>query len=329
MLKSINLKTAVVALALGGLIAAPASSQAGTETKASKNVIEETKTSAITGDLGVNFVSEYVTRGIVEQNQGVIAQPYADIYFRLYKGDGAINNVSFQLGVWDSIQSHRNEYNRLNGNTFSPGNWSGNGVKAWFESDYTAAVAVTFLKNWTSTFSYIEADYPSDQFEANRNLQLGLAFNDADYLGAFALHPHVNVLYELNTNATGAAGLKKAGWYYEVGLAPTYTFLKDSKYPITATLPITVGLGDSNGFYGGNYNGNNVYGYFTTGLNASVPLAFIPSSFGAWTTNAGFNYYNLGTSTQQYSGSGTGGVTGATSGAANQWVFSGGIGMTF
>lgn len=321
MLKSINLKTAVVALALGGLIAAPASSQAGTETKASKNVIEETKTSAITGDLGVNFVSEYITRGIVEQNQGAIAQPYADIYFRLYKGDGAINNVSFQLGVWEDLQ------NPANPNT--GGNYQGNGVKAWFESDYTAAVAVTFLKNYTSTLSYIEADYPSSAYEANRSIQLGLAFNDADYLGAFALHPHFNVLYELNTNATGAAGIKKNGWYYELGLAPAYTFLKDSKYPITATLPITVGLGDSNGFYGGNYNGNNVYGYFTTGLNASVPLAFIPSSFGAWTTNAGFNYYNLGTSTQQYSGSGTGGVTGATSGAANQWVFSGGIGLTF
>jgi len=324
MLKSINLKTAVVALALGGLIAAPVTSQAGTETKkASKNVIEETKTSCITGDLGINFVSEYISRGLVEQNQGVIAQPYADIYFRLYKGDGAINNVTLQLGGWSSLQSHRND------SIYSPGNYSGNGVKSWFEFDYTAAVAVTFLKNWTSTLSYIEADYPSDQFEANRNLQLGLAFNDADYLGVFALHPHFNVLYELNTNSSGAAGIKKGGWYYELGVAPSYTFLKDSKYPITATLPITVGFGDSNGFYGGNYSGNNIYGYFTTGLNASVPLAFIPSCYGAWTTNAGFNYYNLGTSAQQYSGSGTGSVTGATSGAANQWVFSGGIGMTF
>jgi len=322
MLKSINLKTAVVALALGGLIAAPASSQAGTETKASKNVIEETKTSCITGDLGVNFVSEYITRGLVEQNQGVIAQPYADIYFRLYKGDGAINNVSFQLGTWSSLQNHSNDP------AFNPGNFQGNGVKAWFENDFTGAVAVTFLKNWTSTLSYLEQDYPSDAFESGRAIQLALAFNDADYLGAFALHPHVSVLDQLNTNKTGAVGIKKYGWYYEIGIAPTYTFLKDSKYPITATVPVTAGFGDSNGFYGG-YAGNNVYGYFTTGLNASVPLAFIPSCYGAWTTNAGFNYYNLGTAPQQYSGSGANGVTGATSGAANQWVFSGGVGMTF
>ena len=318
MLKSINLKTAVVALALGGLIAAPATSQAGTETKkASKNVIEETKTSCITGDLGVNFVSEYITRGIVEENQGVIAQPYADVYFRLYKGDGAINNVTLQLGGWSSL----NQHNNLVPNS----QW---GTKNWFEFDYTAAVAVTFLKNWTSTLSYIEADYPSNGFDSNRNLQLGLAFNDADYLGVFALHPHVNVLYTMNTSPTGSAGIKKGSWYYEVGVAPSYTFLKDSRYPITATLPITVGLGDASGFYGG-YNGDNIYGYFTTGVNVSVPLAFIPTCYGAWTTNAGFNYYNIGNSAAAYSGSGANGVVGATNGSNNQYVFSGGIGMTF
>ena len=319
MLKSINLKTAVVALALGGLIALPATTQAGTETKKDKNVIQETKTSVITGDLGVNFTSEYLSRGIVYENQGVIAQPYTDIYFGLYKGDGVINNISLQLGLWSSLQSH-----------IVP-NTPYSGVRNGYEFDYTAAVAVTFLKNWTSTFSYIEADYPSvSASQPNRNLQLGLAFNDSDYLGVFALHPHVNVLFELTTNTMGAAGLKQAGWYYELGLAPTYTFIKDSKYPVTATLPITVGLGDQSGFYGVpagmmSSSKNTVYGYFTTGVNVSVPLAFIPSSFGAWTTNAGFNYYNLGSTTAMASQT----MNGATNGDRNQFVFSGGVGLTF
>jgi len=314
MLKTINLKTAVVALALGGLIAA--TSQAGTVTKpvkASKNVIEETKKSCITGDLGVNFVSEYVSRGLVYENQGAIAQPYADVYFHLYTGDGAINSVTFQIGAWSSLQSHKNAL------------YSAGSLKDWFEFDYTAAVAVTFLKNFTTTFSYIEADYPGlPSVNPNRNIQLGLAFNDSDYLGVFAVHPHFNVLYELNTDANGAAGIYPGGWYYEIGLAPTYTFIKDSQYPITATLPITVGLGDQGGFYGA-----NTFGYFTTGLNVSVPLAFIPSCFGAWTTNAGFNYYRLGNTAAAYSGSGAYSGIDVTGGSANQWVFSGGIGMTF
>jgi len=333
MLKTINLKSAVVALALGGLIAAPATSKAGTETtkpvKASKNVIEETKKSCITGDLGVNFVSEYVSRGLVYQNQGAIAQPYADVYFHLYQGDGVINGVTLQLGAWSSIQSNVAGPIPQLSNAIS----HFSGVRDWFEFDYTAAVAVTFLKNWTTTLSYIEADYPSYAVvQPNRNIQLGLAFNDSDYLGVFALHPHFNVLYELHTNGAneivgaGAAGINPYGWYYELGVAPTYTFLKDSQYPITATLPVTVGLGDQNGFYAG-----NTFGYFTTGLNVSVPLAFIPSCFGAWTTNGGFNYYRLGNTAAAYSGNGNDSIGGinVTGGGANQWVFSGGIGMTF
>lgn len=331
MLKTINLKSAVVALALGGLIAAPTSSKAGTETKAkdgkaSKNVIEQTKQPCVTGDLGVNFVSEYISRGLVYMNQGAIAQPYTDVYFKLYQGDGAINTVQLQLGAWSSLQSSVVTYDQELSKAIS----KYSGVRDWFEFDYTAAVSVTFLKNYTATFSYIEADYPSSGWTAwpNRNLQLGIAMNDSDYLGVFALHPHFNVLYEINSDgntgsnfaAPGAAGIKPGGWYYEIGLAPSYTVMPKSTYPITLTVPITVGLGDQSGFYAG-----NTFGYFTTGLNASVPLAFIPSCFGAWTTTAGFNYYRLGDTATEYSQYGTGVINNNR----NQWVFSGGVGMTF
>jgi len=323
MLKSINLKSAVVALALGGLIAASSSSNAGTEVKdakASKNVVQQTSQSCITGDLGVNFVSEYISRGLVYENQGAIAQPYADLYFSLFKGEGAINAIQLQLGVWSSIQSHVNDtnvgYGTIPGSALS----KLSGVRDWFEFDYTLAVATTFMKNYTATLSYIEADYPGlVAVDPNRNIQLGLAMNDSDYLGVFALHPHFNVLYELNTNQYGAAGINKAGWYYEIGLAPSYTALKDSKCPITLTLPLTVGLGDVNGFYGRGW-----FGYFTTGLNASVPVAFIPSCYGAWTVTTGFNYYRLGTDAANYS---AGSVTGNR--VQDQFVFSGGVGLTF
>ena len=333
MLKSINLKSAVVALALGGLIAAPAVSKAGTEEKKpakdSKNVIEETKKSCITGDLGVNFVSEYIARGLVYQNQGAIAQPYADIYFHLYDGSGFLNSVVLQLGVWSSLHSF----------TQHTAGESGAAMKNWYEFDYTASIAATFAKNWTATFSYIEADYPglngdgSDlddlQSQPNRNIQLGIAYNDSDLLGAFALHPHFNVLYELVTNTYGAAGIKQGGWYYELGIAPTYTLIKSSPYAVTLTAPVTLGFGDNNGFYD-----DNVFGYFSIGVNASVPLAFIPSCFGTWTANAGFTYYRLGNTAAQYSKNNTyvddeGPYYGVTNGSRDQYVFSGGVGMTF
>jgi hypothetical protein len=54
------------------------------------------------------------------------------------------------------------------------------------------------------------------------------------------------------------------------------------------TLPVTAGFG-SNGFYG------TGFGYASAGGTISVPLAFVPSGFGAWTWSVGGTYYYMGT----------------------------------
>ena len=64
------------------------------EIEGSKAVVEKCKESCITGDLGVNVVSQYVSRGVIFENQGGIIQPYADLYFKLYEGEGFLNKVS-------------------------------------------------------------------------------------------------------------------------------------------------------------------------------------------------------------------------------------------
>ena len=62
----------------------------------------------ITGDFGVTFTSEYVSRGIPQPSRwkGVIAQPYLDLYIKLYSGDGFINSVSAQLSFWSDVGSN-------------------------------------------------------------------------------------------------------------------------------------------------------------------------------------------------------------------------------
>ena len=59
------------------------------------------------------------------------------------------------------------------------------------------------------------------------------------------------------------------------------------------TLLTALGLG-SNGFYG------QGFGYFSTGADVSVPLAFIPSSYGSWKTSVGGRYYRLGSTSAFY-----------------------------
>ena len=259
----------------------------------------------ITGDFGVTFVSEYLSRGIVQtpdSDKGVIAEPYLDLYFKLYSGDGFINAVSAQLSFWSNIQS---EYAHSHVPNAS--------VPAWEEFDWDPGLSVTFAQKFTLLVQYFEFDSPSGAFKTARSVDANLTYDDSSLLGAFAMHPHFTVLYELG--APGFAGLKGHGWYYELGVAPSYTFLKSSTYPITVALPATLGLGDDHGFYAG-----NTFGYVSVGPSISVPLAFIPSGYGAWTLTAAYTYYRLGNTVRLASSPGD---------DANRNVWSGAIGCTF
>ena len=290
-----------VGVALAGIIL-PASLYAGTDSAA---VVQTTTKTAITGDLGVNFVSEYISRGAPQEIKGVIAQPYADIYFSLYEGDGFVNKVSLNLGLWSSLQSAKTLQGSAVGATKSS-------TPAWYEFDYTPGVAVTFAKNYTLTVSYFEFDSPNDAFLASRNLNFNLAYNDTDLLGAFALHPHVTYMRELDGKAVNGYSTKE-GNYYEVGVAPALP----AYGPVTITFPITAGFGSSDF-----YLENKAFGYFSGGVNAAVALSFIPAKYGTWAFNAGATYYYLPKQTAWVYSS-------DNKIDQSRYVFQGGIGATF
>ena len=261
-----------VGIALAGALLTP-TLYAGTESKA---VVETTTKSAISGDLGVNFVSEYITRGAPQEIKGVIAQPYADLYFSLYEGDGFVNKVSLNLGLWGSLHSAKTLAGAVSGSPVST-------TAAWYEFDYTPGVAVTFAKNYTLTTSYFEFDSPNDAFKASSNLNFSLAYNDTDLLGAFALHPHVTYMRELAGKAVNGYSTVQ-GNYYEVGVLPALP----AYGPVTISFPLTAGFGS-----GQFYVANKTFGYFSGGVNASVAITSIPAKYGTWAFNAGATYYRL------------------------------------
>jgi hypothetical protein len=296
---------AVCALALGSFGFASTSFAGDNDTsdtsKESKVVKETVKETCITGDLGVTMTNEYLSRGLVLNSKGVVAQPYLDLYFKLYEGTGFINKITFNFGLWSDLNSHvQNPISTL---------------RNWYEFDYTPGVSFTFAKNFTFTASYFEFDSPGQDFATARSINMNLAYDDTDLLGAFALHPHVAVLSELP--APGEAGLAPGGWYYEIGLAPSYTFGKGSTYPVTFSVPLTTGLGSAN-FYK-----QDGFGYFSAGAQLAVPLAFIPACYGTWTFSGGYTYYYLGNALQEFSAGNEG------DGHHSQNVFQGAIGLTF
>ncbi len=95
-----NQSIAKFCILTAGILALPTLSFAGKEiVSKDKNPVEVVKESCITGDIGVNVVSQYISRGLIFENQGAIIEPYADLYFRIYKGDGFINKVSVNIGI--------------------------------------------------------------------------------------------------------------------------------------------------------------------------------------------------------------------------------------
>lgn len=343
-----------------GILTLPVASYAGKEMKETKEVIEKCKESCITGDIGVNVVSQYISRGVILENQGGIVQPYADLYFKLYEGEGFLNKVSLNLGIWNSFHEYKTDAGLYSGThvtttrtvkkddidgvrTIDEGvsTQKASSTRGWYEFDFTAGVSFTFAKNFTFTPSYYTFLSPNDGFSTFQGLNLKLAYDTTDLLG-FNLAPYGQVLFELENKAgTGS----DEGIYYEVGIAPSVPV-----GPITVSFPITAGFG-SNDFYGSahqktnsvtvddpvdgqiettettTYISNESFGFFSAGVNLAYNLGFIPECYGTWTVTAGYTYYYLGDGTADFNTEVRGGTV--RDYEENEHVFSGGLMVAF
>ena len=252
-------------LATFGLVSTSLAGTTVSAGKESKPITEVVKESCITGDIGVNVVSQYISRGAVLEDQGVIAQPFIDLYFKLYSGDGFINSVSLNLGLWSSLHSEKTQ--AIDDST----------TPSWYEFDYTVGLSATFAKNFTLSSTYLEYNYPNDNFGTQRIISTKLAYNDADLLGAFALNPYVK--YEWYFENPGADGAN----YFEAGITPGF-----AAGPVLVSFPVVAGFG-TNGFYGE----DDGFAYISGGVALKYTLACIPECYGKWSVSAGYTAYYL------------------------------------
>ena len=293
-----------------GIVAFPAIVCAGTATAGKETPVEKCKESCISGSIGIDVVSMYISHGVIYENQGAILQPFGSLSFQLHEGEGALNGVSLDLGWWNTFHSRHTDAGAASGGTPS--------TRAWFEADYSFGLTFTFLKNFTFSPTYTFYLSPNDAFETGQTLNFKLGYDDTDLLGALALHPWVNVWWEVeNKIGTGA----DEGFIYEFGIAPARSF-----GDLTVSLPISAGLGSSNGYTNAS-GGNETYGYFTAGINLSYALKSIPECYGDWSVHAGYSYFNLGDGTKDYGTVATGGLIRDSRG--NEHVFSGGLSVEF
>ena len=256
----------------------------------------------LTVTAGIDWVSQYVFRGVVQQDQGLVLQPYVDLGFKLWQGDGPVNSVTLNTGIWNSMHSDDTTPLGVTANKSGP----------WFEADLYAGVSVGLFKDWTATVTYVSYNYPNNATSQIEELDVKVAYNDSELMGPFALAPYALWAIEID-DGNGAENQ-----YWEFGVAPGFTLIESQDYPVKLTFPVTVGLSTDH-YYLEDNGQNDLLGFVSGGIIASMPITCIPKEYGSWTLTGGVIVYYHGE-----------GATGASSGTESfEIVGKAGISMSY
>jgi len=249
--------------------------------------------------VGSDFTTAYFFRGILQERDGFIWQPYGELGFNLYTADensaDPVKSFSLFAGSWNSVHEEK---------TLA----SGSGPSNWYESDFYAGLKANFFGNTEAKAFYIAYSYPNGAFNTVQELDVQFTLNDAEWLDKWALNPYVLFAGEFDNTALGT----DKGSYAEVGLRPSFTIIDDENYPVSLALPMKAGFSISN-YYEDANGDDDAFGFFQGGPVVSIPLAFIPAEYGSWAASAGVSLYAFGNNLKQYNDNDTPWVVGTTS----------------
>ena len=223
---------------------------------------EEESENPFSGVLQADFTNAYFFRGILQERNSFIAQPWGELYFSLYDSEDCfIRNVTIGTGLWASF--HADE------------TLAEDGPKSLYEVDWYPLVSLEFPLGFSLTTTYYFYTSPNGAFDHVEELNLKLAWDDSETLGRFSLQPWVNLALE--TRRTSFGPERGEGW--QMGIEPTLFEIPIENYPITATAPIELGLALDD-YYEDDELDETTFGYVSFGVSASIPLEFIPA--GSW-----------------------------------------------
>ena len=229
--------------------------------------------SIFSGVAQLDFTNAYYFRGILQEREGTLFQPWMELYLKLYSADeGFLRGVSVGAGIWNSFQSERTG--------------AVNDPQWLYETDLYPLITLQFAGGVSLTTIYYLYTSPNAAFSNVQELNFKLAWDDSDTFGKFAVHPWANFAIETNKTSFGP----HPGQGVQMGIAPTLYASDAEEYAVTVTAPMELGLG-INRYYENAGGGENTFGYANVGLLASLPLSFMPEGAGSWTLSAGAKYY--------------------------------------
>jgi hypothetical protein len=216
----------------------------------------------------------------MQERDGFIAQPWSELYFTPYHAcDGLIRNITIGGGVWASWHTKET--------------LASDDPEALYETDWYPLLSIGLAGNLTLTTTYFFYTSPNDAFKTVQELNLKLAWDDSETLGRFALAPYVNFAIETKNDRTSWGRNEGSG--VQLGIAPTLYDFEHDRFPVTFTLPVEVGLSMHDYYEDAADGDEDVYGYTSFGVLATMPLKFIPEGAGTWTfklSGKGYHFSN-------------------------------------
>ncbi len=223
-------------------------------------------------NMGLDTSHAYFFRGIRQERDGVILQPYADATIMLLDGGEGLNSIGLTVGQWNSFHSS--------------GRGTTSGPHTWYESDFFTGF--TFgLENWEAGVSYTAYMSPSHSFGTVQEIGINLGLDDTGVtMLPLPLQPHLALAIEVSGQADGGAS---EGVYFELGIEPGLDLAGGS---LSLGVPLTLGM-SLNNYYEDGGPTNDAFGYLDLGLVLGMPLN-VPESFGTWEFSGGAHMLLLG-----------------------------------
>lgn len=252
-------------LAASLCLAAPALADEAVETTAAPAEEDGGLLSRFSAAIQADFTNVYFFRGILQERDGFIAEPWGELYFNAYSSEtGFLRDVTLGAGVWASFHTEETG--------------ASNGPHSLYETDWYPLISLGFAHNLTLTTVYYFYTSPNGAFATAQELNFKLAWDDSETFGRWAMAPYVNFAIETHNTAFGP----DEGAGVQMGIGPTlFTLFEGSDMPVTFSAPIELGLAIDD-YYEEEDGDENTFGYLNFGLTAAVPLAFMPEGAGDW-----------------------------------------------
>ncbi len=247
---------------------------------------QEPPPKVVSGRFGFDFASQYFFRGLLQENQGVIWQPFVELGYGLHEGEGDLRKLDFKFGLWNSLHDEK----------------TGNGAGVWYESNFYFGVEGEIGERITAGVTYSIYDSPSGSNTFSKNgapvEELVFTFDYDDRGQLFdslesGLQPSVVLAFEVDGQRDVATG-GHVGIYLGLGVEPSFVIGKLGDGDLTFSIPATLGLSLRDYYERATGGNDDLFGYFDVGADLSAPLTFLPSRMGPWTGHAGLHCLLLG-----------------------------------